>query len=126
MFSVFDYLRRLIRDSVLAGVQDAFEIMDQGDQRDAVSRSARQFLERAGGPPAPAPLPAPQPAPPRAEPVKAPEPARAQVPPAAAGELVPGSFQIPPAEIPRIDGYEGYERRKKGHGRPQKPQGGAR
>jgi hypothetical protein len=113
LFSIFDYLRRLVRDSVLAGVQDAFEIMDQGEHREAITVAAREFLNRSS-PALPAPAPAPS---------EASRPASRNAetaPPQPPSDLIPPSFHLPSQELPRLDGYENYERRKKGSGRPPK------
>lgn len=119
MFSIFDYLRRLIRDSVLAGVQDAFEILDQAESRDSIASAAHHLLDRASptGPGQEAPAterPAPRPAqlPP------------SQVPSAAPTDLIPASLSLPSPEIPRLEGYQNFDRRKKGSGRPPKHQQG--
>lgn len=124
MLSIFDYLRRLVRDSVLAGVQDAFDVMDQGDHRDKITATARRFLDQpalehttkgtpaapaAGVPTAPTPEPSATPEPrPRA--TASPDPAPQSRP----KDLIPDSFDLPATELPRLDGFDQYERRKKG------------
>jgi hypothetical protein len=67
MFSFFDYLRRRTCDSVLAGVYDAFELIETRNAEEQ-SRAAElllaKFDDQAGPKPlAPAPVAAPQPAP---------------------------------------------------------------
>jgi hypothetical protein len=119
MFSIFDYLRRLIRDSVLAGVQDAFEIMDQGDHRDAIAATALRLLDRTGPQPGPQEAPTPAPPAPRVPPAKA-----APVPSPVPSGLIPDSFSLPSPELPALEGFQQHERRKKGPGRPQRPEAG--
>jgi hypothetical protein len=119
MFSIFDYLRRLIRDSVLAGVQDAFEIMDQGDHREAIAATALRLLDRTG------PQPTPQDPPPSAPPApRVPPPRPAQVPSPTPSGLIPDEFSLPSPELPALEGFQNHERRKKGPGRPQRPEAG--
>ena len=119
MFSIFDYLRRLIRDSVLAGVQDAFEIMDQGDHRDAIAATALRLLDRTG------PQTTPQDPPPSSPPVpRVPPPRPAQVPSPIPSGLIPDEFSLPSPELPALEGFQNHERRKKGPGRPQRPEAG--
>ncbi len=66
MFSFFDHLRRRTCDSVLAGMYDAFELIEtrNGDEQ---TRTAdlllAKFDEAEPKPPAPAPVPTPRPAP---------------------------------------------------------------
>jgi hypothetical protein len=121
MFSIFDYLRRLIRDSVLAGVQDAFEIMDQGDHRDAIAATALRLLDRTGPQPTPQESPAPSPPAPRVPPAQP-----NQVPSSAPTDLIPASFTLPSPELPKLEGYQHHERRKKGPGRQQQQPNGGR
>ena len=115
MFSFFDYLRQLVRDSVLAGVQDAFEIMDQGNHRDTIAAAAQKFLGRSS-PSNPRPRSRP---PARATQSEA---QRTQVPSQPPADLIPSSFQVPSPELPKLDGYDNYERRKKTPGRDPKQQ----
>ncbi len=116
MFSFFDYLRQLVRDSVLAGVQDAFEIMDQGNHRDTIAAAAQKFPGRSSARQPAAPL-----EPPRAGQHNS-EAQRTQVPSQPPADLIPSSFQVPSPELPKLDGYDNYERRKKTSGRDPKQQ----
>jgi hypothetical protein len=136
MFSLFEYLRRLVKEAVFAGLQDAFEILDQGDYRTRNAEVATRFLNHVGFerpaepapvtqtalPPAGAPaLGAPAPRVPHAAPAAA---------PTAPADLIPDSLALPAPEIPHLDGYQGFERRKKGGsggaGRTPKPPEGRR
>lgn len=67
MFSFFDHLRRRTCDSVLAGMYDAFELIETRNAEEA-TRTADLLLAKFDGeaepkPPAPAPVPSPRPAP---------------------------------------------------------------
>ena len=67
MFSFFDHLRRRTCDSVLAGMYDAFELIETRNAEEQ-TRTADLLLAKFDGeaepkPPAPAPVPTPRPAP---------------------------------------------------------------
>lgn len=140
MFSLFEYLRRLVKEAVFAGLQDAFELLDQGDYRTRNAEAAARFLNHAGfeGPPeraqatestaAPTGTPALGAPRPRAAPPAA--PAAAAAAPSPPSDLIPDSLALPAPELPRLDGYQQFERRKKGGsgggGRPAKPPEGRR
>ena len=67
MFSFFDHLRRRTCDSVLAGMYDAFELIETRNA-DEQTRTADLLLAKFDGeaepkPPALAPVPTPRPAP---------------------------------------------------------------
>lgn len=119
MFSIFDYLRRLIRDSVLAGVQDAFEIMDQGDHRDAIAATALRLLDRTGPQPEPQEVPTPAPSAPRVPPARS-----GQVPSPTPSGLIPDDLSLPSPELPALEGFQHHERRKKGPGHPPRRDAG--
>ena len=68
MFSFFDHLRRRTCDSVLAGMYDAFELIETRNAEEQ-TRTADLLLAKFDGeaepkPLAPAPVPTPRPAPP--------------------------------------------------------------
>lgn len=67
MFSFFDHLRRRTCDSVLAGMYDAFELIETRNAEEQ-TRTADLLLAKFDGeaepkPPAPTPVPTPRPAP---------------------------------------------------------------
>lgn len=67
MFSFFDHLRRRTCDSVLAGMYDAFELIETRNAEEQ-TRTADLLLAKFDGeaepkPPVPAPVPTPRPAP---------------------------------------------------------------
>jgi hypothetical protein len=119
MFSIFDYLRRLIRDSVLAGVQDAFEIMDQGDHRDAIAATALRLLDRTGTQPEAGEAATPAPPAPRVPPARS-----GQVPSPMPSGLIPDELSLPSPELPALEGFQQHERRKKGPGHPPRRDAG--
>ena len=120
MFSIFNYLRQLVRDSVLAGVQDAFEIMDHGNHRDTIAAAAQEFLVRSAANQPAAPLESPRPGQRAPETQRTPATPPTQLPSSPPTDLVPSSFHVPPPELPKIDGYDNYERRKKTTGKHPK------
>jgi hypothetical protein len=133
MFSLFEYLRRLVKEAVFAGLQDAFELLDQGDYRTRNAEAAARFLNHAGFErPAEAAPPRQTALPPAGAPaIGAPAPRVSHAAPAAAPsaptDLIPDSLALPAPEIPRLEGYQGFERRKKGGaGRTPKPPEGRR
>lgn len=105
MFSFFDHLRRRTCDSVLAGMYDAFELIETRNA-DEQTRTADLLLAKFGGeaepkPLAPAPVPAPRPA------------------PAPSGTPRPSLPSPPPATLPApLAGGEPLQPRKRG--RPPK------
>jgi len=111
MFSFFDHLRRRTCDSVLAGMYDAFELIETRNA-DEQTRTADLLLAKFDGeaepkPLATAPVPAPRPA-------TAPAPAvtqRVSLPPPAVTAL-----PVPPA------GGENLQPRKRGRP-PKNPEG---
>ena len=93
MFSFFDHLRRRTCDSVLAGMYDAFELIETRNA-DEQTRTADLLLAKFGGeaepkPPAPVPVPTPRPIP---TPVTPPRPS----PPAGGQALQPRKRGRPP------------------------------
>jgi hypothetical protein len=48
-FSVWEYLRERTRDAVLAGINDALDVAEQGDANGAQHEAATKFRSRAAG-----------------------------------------------------------------------------
>ncbi len=102
MFSFFDHLRRRACDSVLAGMYDAFELIETRNA-DEQTRTADLLLAKFSGeaepkPAAPVPVPAPRPAPAVTQRPSLPSPAAPAIPaPPAGGEsLQPRKRGRPP------------------------------
>ena len=48
-FSIWEYIRERARDAVLAGIQDALDVAEQGDADGSQHQAARQLGSRLGG-----------------------------------------------------------------------------
>ncbi len=49
-FSIWDYLRQRTKDAVLAGIQDAMDVVEQGDTNGSQHAAANQLTARLGTP----------------------------------------------------------------------------
>jgi len=107
MFSFFDHLRRRTCDSVLAGMYDAFELIETRNAEEQ-TRTADLLLAKFDGeaePKTPAPMPTPRPVP---------------APPTAPAAPRPS---LPPLNLPALPGGgESLQPRKRGRP-PKNPEG---
>ncbi len=113
MFSFFDHLRRRTCDSVLAGMYDAFELIETRNA-DEQTRTADLLLAKFDGEAEPKPLtpvPTPRPAPAVPPRPSLPSPAVTALPaPPAGGENLQPRFRGPAAEEPGGSTMTGREK----------------